>query len=879
MKKHLIQKKPKEKGKSQPDSASNDMAQKLPVEDARPSTLQLISLQEIANNNTRNKPFDEMRAITTATTSPAPIQLSSRKDQAYENLVKTSSSSSGIVVEDEDDDDDVDVDVNAEQAEQQLAQPEEEDIKSRSDDNEKDHTATPAAAPTPEVHDVDQEEKKAVESLPSLLQNPALEDQLQQVLPTTGEDRVPILIQHFKALVEELDPIISFYEEISANDWEMYTKTGDGDIEQISLPVSKIHLFKSILVCRKANSTSKTILRSIATLEKDAADFKTIPSLEKDIQTKDRVIPLFAQKITALEKDITQLESAKERIGPKKSKVAYFQTHKDELSKYLSFGEDIRAKNDELDKVRATLSKFAQERGSTNEDLQAILKKKKKVEQTNYPHEFQAILSLIKECNQQIRAFPEHQALLENNNIALREQQNIEGLLGERIAILEERVEDYEKFGGDTATTDYSSNNKILQKVRALSEHFSGMEEGEIIEQIKNNLEAFGEIERLFQRIIDQPLLPNVRKMKDFFGSYGQGIGEKKGFLSRALQNAQAAHNKELILQIQGIQKRLDTYQQQVKRLKSKGTSPGQIGEAIQELKPILADQEALYVEFEDIPDLKDAAKQAYLRKLDRKNTQYATLIDQLLQSGRVLDPGNLMRELRKPVDATKYPSRIMELESLLGDAQRGAFVQVGRMKQPKLLAALRENGLNVIADQIAATSGADSEFEADGISYYSADNRIEAVQHKMTKTTNPLISRTHASKEITEPEFEKQLKGAVNQLSGLTAHGGTQNILGGIPETPPPGSVRIANLRFTSINIPATAMLVHYESVIKTILSKAEKESKGPRFQFVERIRLQFRNGIVEYNKSTDGIYTVDLTPKTGASSKREDLDVQGEE
>ncbi|MCG8329066.1 MAG: hypothetical protein MI974_15335 [Chitinophagales bacterium] len=874
MKKHLIPKEPKEKGKSQPDSASNDVTQKLPVEDTRPSTLQLTALQEIANNNTRNRPFDEMRAITTATSLPAPIQLSSRKDQAYENLVKTSSSSSGVVIDDDDDDD-------VEQAEQQLAQSEKEGIKPGSNDDEKDHTATPAAAPAPEGHDVDQEEKKVVEPPPlSLLQNPTLEDRLQQALPAAGEERIPLLIQHFEILVEELDPIISFYEEISANDWEMYTKTGDGDIELLHLPMFKIHLFQPLLVCNRAISGKKSILKSIKTLNQDITDFKSIPKLRFTIQTEDKLIATYSENIAKAEAEIASLKSQQEQIvAGKKNKVKYLRSHPIESARYREYTLQKEEQKQSAAKERGALQTMQARKNSDFGRLQAILREKNRIEQNNYPHEFQDILSLIKACNQQIHAFPEYRALLEKNNRALCEQQNIEGRLGEIIAFLEERVEDYEKFGGDATTTDYGSNNKILQKARDLFERFSGMEEGEIIEQIENNLKAFGEVEGAFRRIIKQPLLPNLMEMKGFFGSHGQGIGEKKGFLSHALHNAQVANDEDLVSQIQDIQKRLETYQQQVKSLKGKGSTPGQIGETIQELKPILAAQEALYIEFEDIPDLKDAAKQAYLQKLGSRNPHYADLIDQLLQSGRVLDPVNLMRELRKPVESTKYPSRIMELESLLDDAQRGAFVQVGRMKQPKLLAALRENGLNVIADQIAATSRADSEFEADGISYYSADNRIEAVQHKMTKTTDPLRSRTHASKEITEPEFEKQLKGAVNQLSGLTAHGGTQNILGGIPETPPPGAIRIANLRFTSIDIPAPARLVHYESVIKRILSGAEKESMGPRSQFVERIRLHFRNGVVEYNKKTDGIYTVDLIPQTGEPSERQELDVQGEE
>ena len=266
---------------------------------------------------------------------------------------------------------------------------------------------------------------------------------------------------------------------------------------------------------------------------------------------------------------------------------------------------------------------------------------------------------------------------------------------------------------------------------------------------------------------------------------------------------------------------------------------------------PILDDQQQLDDEISQNRDFSPKITQSQLEELGKNSPAYAVAIGHLLGSDQVLDPRTLRRELARPVGRSKYKSRIMELEYLVNAARRGAYVQVGRMTKGALTSALEAAGLPV--SEVLARKSDMTEFEADGIAYWS-DGTIDAVQHKTTTARNLFARRVHGFGEVTGSALEEQLTGASNQLSGLTAEGSSFDSFNQrIPETPPPGATRIANLRFENLKVPSEESLEEqYYPLISRVLSG--RSIRGSRHEHVERVILEFKDGSVTFNRRDRG-------------------------
>lgn len=86
------------------------------------------------------------------------------------------------------------------------------------------------------------------------------------------------------------------------------------------------------------------------------------------------------------------------------------------------------------------------------------------------------------------------------------------------------------------------------------------------------------------------------------------------------------------------------------------------------------------------------------------------------------------------------------------------------------------------------------------------------------------------------------------------------------LPEVPPSGvgRVRLANLTFASLDLPAVNALADYTAVIADVLAEERGGASGTLSAYVEVVRVNFRDGYVEYTRH-GGVYGGRRHPTTG--------------
>jgi hypothetical protein len=361
------------------------------------------------------------------------------------------------------------------------------------------------------------------------------------------------------------------------------------------------------------------------------------------------------------------------------------------------------------------------------------------------------------------------------------------------------------------------------------------------------------------------PLLPDRRALRETKANQLKVMNDKFSSLQQLVQSMTAVQGQ------QDKKKNLETLRDEQKKL-CDGLHDIDTTHAPEmvfpKVKALVDGQEQLDQKIDALPDLKRLIVAGRLTRLRLSSTQYADLLKALLDSNRVLDKFNVERELKSPeTDATHRMSRLMELQYLVDALRNGAVVQVGRMQKAALAEALRAQNLDAQATEVEGGQG--SEFAADGIIWYA--DRMEAVQHKRTTSTRPLEARRHGTGEINlEGELVRQLRDAANQLSGLTAGGARRRAAqfgSTVPEVPPRGlnRVRLANLSFVNVNLPVVDTLADYTATIGALMRQQQSVGGEQLGEFVELIRLLFRNGQVEYRRQPDGAYRGSRHPQGG--------------
>jgi|GEM_PF-4064509 len=590
----------------------------------------------------------------------------------------------------------------------------------------------------------------------------------------------------------------------------------------------------------------------------------TRPQIELDKEKTESTIGVIGSVMPTLR---GQLEEAEAQVAAARPKnIARKKPSKEQMAAFTEASkkrDELGAKIETLEQRRQTSTvTLTRQEGTIAQAAEAI---------DLYP----ALLEEASEALAQVPGEQEsfasfRQELLRENKILPQELQNLT-TLRDLLELLDGQIATYLRFNGSTGTGTYRAYLALQQEAADERQVLLSLP----LERILSGIDAnSARVQALVKRQTAlEPLLPSRGDIKALKEREAQSMGLQQTEINQVLSQAASAG-----LSGSGIAALQQQQQQAQKVLRGRMKAidfTRDPAESIAALGPILDEQERLSEDVAANQDLTAAITGARLARLAGRGglfVDYAALVDQLLTSGQVLDEATLRRELGRPVEPEKLPSRLMELTHLLEGAQQGAFVQVGRMTTGQLVAALRARSLDATAGTVEAAPP--GEFEADGILYFP-DGSVEAVQHKTTTSARPLEERIHTSGERTEPEFERQLRDAANQLSGLTAQGSTL-AFGRVPEIPPPGATRVANLRFQNVALPDPGALDEYNVVVRRVLGGTQRQDTGPRHPFVQRVVLSFRDGQVIYTALGGGRYQGTVTQR-GTEVHRFEIDASG--
>jgi len=575
---------------------------------------------------------------------------------------------------------------------------------------------------------------------------------------------------------------------------------------------------------------------------KDTIDLKKsgIGSLTEQVKKKEE------EKATAYKewKKLSTLER-KNQTHPKRVKwnnaIAAFDVAVEDLKKHNTSILD-------LEKLVVDAERKLKEALSNMELARQIIR--------DFPKEEERIGRQLDTCKFALAGFDDFLIHVQLRNKILPVQQENLAELDRIIAVLSDRQDEYISLNGSEDGLTYLSYKSQCEKLLLLKESYLSYTVDDIVREIDACNKEVGlagiDLEKRPPLVPDRPQQRElIIGEKDKVVQSAESLKQLRKDMESLSPTARSKYGPlvdECIVKLEEIKKDLKAINTTGDPLKS-----------IELIKLQLNKYRETEEKVEAIPDLQALIQDARIKRLATKDAEYANYIKQLLESSRVLDPENLQRELKKPVEKEKYVSRKMELEYLLTalTADKNALVQVGRMKKEQLAGRLKDAGFTLQSQAVLDSTV--SEIEADGIIWLPDD--VEAVQHKRTTSVNPLEGRVHGSMERTKPEFEKQLTEAANQLSGLTAQGSKWDTFHNrLPETPPEGEGlnRVVNLLLVNVPVPDESRLAEYEDVIRTVMSQSQSTARQPRSHYVEMIRINFNDGSLEYKRQNDHRYQI---------------------
>ena len=688
----------------------------------------------------------------------------------------------------------------------------------------------------------------------------------REVEKTETEAKVTTLLNEFSTLTSGYDQVRdNLTQRISSLPATVYIRDQDGSIRQTSNEKriqAEAIISPLITTYKKVIKLRVKIRESLSTLQKVK---EALANLSKNKQIIDTSARHNSLSETLIEKQKVKVKEATEKLqellGNRKINIKSLKDDK------------VKAAYNALKKIEGVLKRFIEAREkkqakknraeTKDQKEKKLIKKAEEIDWAAKHKEYKTEEQEARKVNSGASALIEQ---LKQQSTKLGAQKRIQAELTQIMDNLDEQINEFLIFNGDPQRlNDNGTNDSRYSILRADAEaklnQYYKMTQQEILEAFDANKEK---VTKLGTAVADLPrLTPRIGEVQVYTNREIRTMTTQKSSLELSYKEATRAGHKEADRIRQQIRRQTDL----IDAIKNtKGISD--TAARLERLKGIQAEQSALDRQISKSPNLTGVIEGIMINKMKEMNRGYGNQIEWLLKSGRVLDGETLKRELFDPVKPDKYVSRVMELESLSADAKKGAYVQVGRMSRAALVEALEERNLEGAATQVKAAA-AGSEFEADGISYWPG-GEIEATQHKTTRAVRPLERRVHETQEITEPEFEKQLREAANQLSGLTAKGGVANREGREPETPPPGALRVANLRFQSVRTPGGQELQKYNEAIKAVLKERQRRDKKPRSHYVDRIILNFLDGKVIYNKGAgDFTYAFHSTQDRSGAGK----------